>query len=68
MMVRAWSPTSPLWSPRMFSDGILQRFLKVVADLFGPLDAEEAHQIVAAIGHGRQNLALLVRDSGGTSS
>ena len=37
----------------------LQRFLKVVADLFGAMDAEEPLQLVAAIGHGRQNLPLL---------
>ncbi len=60
MMVRAWSPMSPLVQAADVQRGILQRFLQVVAHLFGAPDAEKAHQLVAAIGHGGQNLPLLL--------
>ena len=41
---------------------ILQRLLKVVANLFGSADAEEAHQIARRIGHRGENLPFLGRE------
>ena len=41
---------------------ILQRLLKVVANLFGAADAEEAHQIARRIGHRGENLPFLGRE------